>query len=158
VSARFASILHQLHLVDDPPRSLNIGCGDFPEFKHLRDHRPAWTHIGLDPDLNALRRASHASPRLCADGVRLPFAITFSLLVIRHPDVARNRAAWQGIFVDVPQLLARDALLLVTSYDLDEIEFAQQSIRLRYVPLNEARLAPPDLAGRDRFALVFRRD
>jgi hypothetical protein len=79
-------------------------------------------------------------------------------VVIRHPDIAKNRAAWQGIFVDVPQLLARDALLLVTSYDLDEIEFARQSIRLRYVPLDEARLVPPDLAGRDRFALVFRRD
>jgi hypothetical protein len=158
VSARFTSILHQLHLVDDPPRSLNIGCGDFPTFNILTNHLPMWTHIGLDVDLPALRRAPHASLRLCADGQRLPFAITFSFVVIRHPDIAKNRAAWQGIFVDVPQLLARDALLLVTSYDLYEIEFARQSIRLRYVPLDEAHLAPPDLAGRDRFALVFRRD
>jgi hypothetical protein len=129
---RFASILAQLPI---GTRQLSIGCGAFEESACLPDC------IGIDVEAGC----GHVQ----ADGRWLPFACPFDLTIIRHPDVARNPAAWGSI------LQAYPGLLLVTLYSPDEVDFVRQHVSRRRYPISERRLAPVDATGRDKFVLVF---
>jgi trans-aconitate methyltransferase len=158
--ARLRSILAQLPLASLPPRLLNVGCGPYPSAHLLRDVLPAWALYGLDLDGEALRRARRDAPFLClvqADANTLPGLLQarFGLVLVRHPDVYRQ-AAWCRIIPRLPALLAPGGCLLITLYAPEELE----ALRMLDLPLvcwlDEPALAPPDLAGRDRYPLVFR--
>ncbi|MBZ0308017.1 MAG: hypothetical protein K8I82_18260, partial [Anaerolineae bacterium] len=81
--------------------------------------------------------------------VHLPFACTFGLILIRHPDVNKYPDRWKTIFETLPAYL--NGVLLVTTYTLDELCFVKNQLQLPPVPFAEAPLAPVDLVGRDRY-------
>lgn len=149
INTRFASILAALPIPNRPPRSLSLGCGVFPELPILRERWADWLHIGVDVDGGVLRQGV----RVQAHAARLPFACDFSLIIIRHPDIARWRAGWRAVLTTAPRYLARGGVLLATSYTLDEHEFICAAQPLLQMP--PALFLPPDLAGRDRYVAVY---
>lgn len=158
--ARLRSILAQLPLAGLPLRLLNVGCGAYPSARLLQDALPAWALYGLDLDGNDLRRARRHAPAMRlvqADAVDLPGLLRaqFGLVLVRHPDV-HLRAAWCQIIPRLPALLAPEGFLLITLYAAEEVETVRTLDLPHTCPLDESALAPPDLAGRDRHALVFR--
>lgn len=149
---RLRSVLRQLPLDGLPPRLLEIGCGDDPA-----EILPGWTYYGLDRDGPALRRVSR--PRLIqADVVSLPGLLhtRFGLILLRHPDLVRHRAAWSAAIPRLPRLLAPGGLLLITVYAPEEVEIVRALPLPPVYPLDAGSLAPCDLAGHDRFALATR--
>jgi trans-aconitate methyltransferase len=158
--ARLRSILAQLPLGGLPPRLVNVGCGMYPSARLVQDALPAWALYGLDLNGDALRRARRDAPSLRliqADAKDLPGLLRarFGLVLVRHPDVYR-RAAWCRIIPRLPALLAPEGFLLITLYAPEEVETMRALDLPPPCPLDESALAPPDLAGRDRYALVFR--
>jgi SAM-dependent methyltransferase len=150
---RLRSIVIQLPLAELPPRLLEVGCGDDPGFALL----PGWTGYGLDLDGAALRRARH--PRLIqADARHLPGLLhtQFGMILIRHPDLFRHRAAWGEVIPRLPALLAPGGLLLITVYAPEEVEIVQALDLPPIYPLDPGSLVPCDLTGHDRFALATR--
>lgn len=158
--ARLRSILTQLPLAGLPPRLLSVGCGAYPSAHLLWDLLPGWALYGLDLDGAAQRRARRDAPFLRlvqADANVLTGLLRtrFGLVLVRHPDVYR-RPTWCRIIPRLPGLLAPGGTLLITLYTPEEVE-AVLALDLPPACLpDESMLAAPDLAGRDRYALVFR--
>jgi SAM-dependent methyltransferase len=158
--ARLRSILAQLPLADLPPRLINVGCGVYQSARPVRDALSTWALYGLDLDGDALRRARRDTPSLRlvqANAKDLPGLLQarFGLVLVRHPDVHR-RAAWCRIIPRLPALLAPGGFLLITLYAPEEVDAVRALDLPPACPLDESALAPPDLAGRDRYGLVFR--
>jgi hypothetical protein len=148
---RLQSLVIQLPLAELPPRLLEVGCGDDPVSV------PGWTCYGLDLDGAALRRARH--PRLIqADARHLPELLHthFGMILIRHPDLFRHRAAWGDVIPRLPALLVPGGLLLITVYAPEEVEIVWALDLPPIYPLDPGSLVPCDLAGHDRFALATR--
>jgi hypothetical protein len=163
---RLRAVLTHLPLNGVPPRLLDAGCGDFPSMHTLRAALPGWMIMGLDRDGLALRRAHRAlqanpDPALHliqADVRALPVAYraSFGLIMIRHPDLFRNRAVWEQTIPALPGLLAPGGVLLITLYAPEEAE-AVSAFKLP-VPLtgfDNGLLPRVDLAGQDRFVKVY---
>jgi SAM-dependent methyltransferase len=160
--ARLRSILAQLPLRGLPARALDVGCGAFPSAEALRETLPGWTIYGLDRDGEALRRARQEAPFLRlirADARDLPGLLraTFGLIVVRHPDLFRYRAAWSQIIAALPGLLAPGGALLIALHAPEEVEIVRALDLPPALPLDDFALPPADLAGHDRFALAYRR-
>jgi len=158
--ARLRSILAQLPLAGLTPRLLNVGCGMYPSVHLLWDMLPGWALYGLDLDGEALRHARRDAPFLRlvrADANALPGMLRarFGLVLVRHPDVHR-RATWCRIIPCLTGLLVPGGYLLITLYAPEEVETVLALDLPPACPLDESALAAPDLAGRDRHALVFR--
>ena len=157
---RLRSVLLQLPTPRDARRILNVGCGAYPCARTLHGARPGWVRWGVDWDGDALRRARQADPGLRlvqADARHGPGVLrtTFGLVVVRHPDLFRHRAAWERIMATLPDLLAPGGALLITLYAPEEVALVQDVERLPVWPVDEGRLAPVDLAGHDRFVVAY---
>lgn len=158
---RLRSVFDQLPLDGLPRRLLNVGCGDYPSLPIVTDTLPAWTSLGLDLDLPALRRAARRLPRppvVQADAARLPFArnASFGLIMVRHPDVFRRRTAWSRLLPTLAGRLAPNGLLVITVFTGGEVALIRRLPLPPHLALNETALASPDVAGHDRFVLAFR--
>jgi SAM-dependent methyltransferase len=143
-----------------PPRLLSVGCGDCPEAATVQAALPGWAFFGLDLDGDALRRARHTAPALRlvqADARHLPGLLRarFGVILLRHPDLFQRRSAWRQIIHALPESLAPGGVLLITLYAPEETEFVRALLPAADPP-DEGALAPPDLAGHDRFALLYR--
>jgi len=152
---RLRSMVDQLPLDGLPPRVLDVGCGAHPAAGVL----PGWTFFGLDADGAALRHARAAGLRLVqADARHLPGLLRarLGLILVRHPDIFRQRAAWCEAIPRLPALLAPGGLLLITLYAPEEVELVRALDLPPAYPLVPGSLAPCDLAGHDRFALASR--
>lgn len=152
---RLADILHQA-VWGSVRRVLEVGCGADPA------PLAGKIALGLDIDGAALRAARRADParRLVqADARTLPGLLHthFDLVLVRHPDVQRSRAAWTAILPALSGCLVPGGVLLITLYALDEVELVDALPMPPRWPLDDAALAPPDLAGRDRFVRAYRR-
>ena len=159
--ARLQSLLTALAVDGLTPRAVSVGRGAYPSAWVLRETLPGWTLYGLDRDGAALRTARRDAPfaRLIqADARSLPELLhaRFGLVLVRHPDLYRYRTAWTGIFHSLPALLVPGGVLLATFYAPEEAEAALALPAPAFIPLDERLLAPPDLGGYDRFALVYR--
>jgi SAM-dependent methyltransferase len=146
-TTRLSSLLAQLpaltHLLD-------LGCGicaDVPTYFAAGAQRIC----AVDWDRIALRAARriHRSKALCliyGDVRTIAFAPhAFDAILIRHPDIER-----------APRWLKRTGRLLLTTYSLTELSALRSICRaahLRAVPLDEHRLKPAPLSGRDSYAL-----
>jgi len=62
---------------------------------------------------------------------------------------------WCRIIPHLLALIAPGGYLLITLYAPDEVETVLAPGLPPTCPLDESALAPPDLAGHDRYALVF---
>jgi SAM-dependent methyltransferase len=168
---RLRAILERLPLDGVPPHALNIGCGDFPSLRTLRDALPGWMIVGMDRDGPALRRARQSLRADCAaplhliqaDARDLPGLFNrdhapapFGLIMLRHPDVFRHRAMREQAIPALPTLLAPGGVLLITLYSLEETEIIRALHLPRPVRLDDGSLPRVDLAGRDRFARAYR--
>ncbi len=152
-SARILSIIEQLSgLLPAPCRVLELGCGDCP----VIHEKFIPVHVELDLDSLHLARQSFPSAALIQADIRcLPFSVRFGLVVARHPDVDRHCRDWEHTFRTSGGLLVQHGILLVTAYGLPEIELIAGWLSpLAHIPLDMAQLAPPDLAGRDRFVIA----
>jgi SAM-dependent methyltransferase len=127
---RLRAMLTHLPLDNVPTRALDAGCGDFPSMRTLRAALPGWMIVGLDRDGPALHRAhlfAQADPTLHliqADVRDLPmlFRAAFGLIMIRHPDLFRNRTVWEQAIPALLGLLAPGGVLLITLYAPEEVE------------------------------------
>jgi trans-aconitate methyltransferase len=139
---------------------LDVGCGEYPSAETLRDRLPEWALYGIDLDRDALRRARTHFPDLRlvqADARHLPALLhtTFGLILVRHPDLFRRRAAWSRIIPTLPDLIAPGGALLITLYAPEEVELIRA---LRLPPVYALNgLASADFAGHDRYVLAFSR-
>lgn len=158
MSARLRSALIQIPLDGLSPRLLDVGCGAYPAADTLRGTLPGWTLYGVDVDVDALRRARLRAPDLHliqADARGLPALLraTFGLILVRHPDLYRNRAAWSRIIPALPVLLGPGGVLLVALFAPEEVDIIRALDLPPAFPLDG--LAPVDLAGQDRYLLAF---
>jgi hypothetical protein len=162
-SARLSSALNQL---PQSARVLEIGCGDCNGVP-LASIAGA-LYIGVDIDLAALHRAIHCQPAINqtalhfiqADIAHLPLRAQFDLILVRHPDIDKQRRAWECILAGIAPLLASTGTLLVTTYSVAEMETIDgwlAATGLIRLPLDAARLADTDLIGRDRFVIAYQR-
>ncbi len=156
---RLHTLLVRLPVAGLPPQLLSVGCGDCPEAATVQAALPGWTFYGIDVDGDALRHARHTSPALGlvrADASHLPGLLRarFGVILLRHPDLFQRRAAWRRIIPALPESLAPGGVLLVTLYTPEETEFVRALLPAADPP-DEGALAPPDLAGHDRFALLY---
>jgi SAM-dependent methyltransferase len=170
---RLRAILTHLPLNGVPPRLLNAGCGDFPSLKTLRAALPGWMILALDRDGPALHRARRAlqnnpdpALHLIQADARDLLALFrpvqqnggFGLIMIRHPDLFRNRAIWEQTIPALPDLLAPGGVLLITLYAPEEAEIIRALDLPRPLTGFDNGLLPRvDLAGRDRFVRVYGR-
>ena len=159
-SSRLRSALAQFPSAGLPPRVLNVGCGDFPAAEALHQARPTWTLYGLDRDEAALRRAQQADPSLrlvCADARDAPHILRtrFGLVLVRHPDIFRDRAIWAVALPRLVALLATGGVLLITCYTAEESALIAALEMPPALALDESALAPPNLAGHDRFLHAY---
>ena len=157
--ARLHSLLRQLPLASGH-NILSVGCGVFPESLTIRTTLPGWTLYGLDLDVDALRRAHQRDPGLHliqADASHLPGLLhaRFNLILARHPDIFRHERAWKRILCALPEMLTPGGSLLVTLYAPEEASLVRALSLPSPYPLAQDKLAPVDLAGRDRFALAY---
>jgi hypothetical protein len=143
-----------------------LGCGACPDAAIYHAVCPGARIVGADIDRVALKRARQlvfTAPWLWplqADVRALPFKAGFDLLLVRHPDVDRFRSAWEQVLSVLPRFLTTPGWVLVTTYGVTEIEAARNWLsrtELTPVPLLEERLVGAGLAGRDRFALAWRK-
>jgi trans-aconitate methyltransferase len=160
MTPRLYRAVSQLPVTGLPPRLLDVGCGDCLAAEVLLQALPGWVITGVDLDGAALDRARKRLPSLLlveADAATLPGLLhtRFGLILVRHPDLFARRASWNRILPMLPELLAPGGWLVITLYAPDEVDL----VRALSLPpgslLNEQALAPADLAGRDRFILVF---
>jgi SAM-dependent methyltransferase len=159
-TTRLSSLLAQLpaltHLLD-------LGCGicaDVPTYFAAGAQRVC----AVDWDRIALRAARriHRSKALCliyGDVRTIAFAPhAFDAILIRHPDVERAPLIWRTALARAPRWLKHTGRLLLTTYSLTELSALRsicRAARLRAVPLDEHRLKPAPLSGRDSYALCF---
>jgi len=125
----------------------------------LHETLPGWTFYGIDIDGSALQRARATFPAqhlIQADARSLPGLLhtRFGLILLRHPDLYRHRAAWMRIIPTLPALLAPGAALLIALYAPEEADLIRKLTLPPAYPLNG--LAPVNLAGQDRYLLAFR--
>jgi hypothetical protein len=155
--ARLTSLLRQL-IVPDCPLILDAGCADGRGFPIYRAVYSTARIVGVDWEIASLRAAPHGYT-IQADLNRLPFRGGFDLVLARHPDLDRHRSGWARFLRQAP--LNDGGLLVVSTYALPEIEQARDWLlndeSLEPVSLAIEHLAPPGLAGRDRFVLVYRK-
>lgn len=166
--SRLRAVLSQLPLTGVPPRVLNAGCGDFPSMWTLRAALPDWMIVGMDRDASVLRRARSDMPLdpdpalhlIQADARDLPhlFRASFGLIMIRHPDLFRNRAMWENTIPALPGMLAPGGALLITLYAPEEAEMISTlDLPHPLTGFDNGSLPRVDLAGRDRFVRVYAR-
>ncbi|MFP4321927.1 MAG: hypothetical protein ACLFTK_05680 [Anaerolineales bacterium] len=157
---RNASLLERFYslltIIPEPPkRTLNAGCGLYTEADIIVRHWPDALHIGLDvnwPDLNLIReRISPVQANLQA----LPFRCHFDLVVVRHPDIIRRPVSWRAFFETTPAILAPKGYLLVTTYSLRERDAVRATVPLARLIIDETQLAPVNLAGQDKYPLLY---
>ncbi len=159
-SSRLRSVLTQFPTEGLPPRVLNVGCGDYPAAAALRQAREGWTLYGLDRDEAALRRARQSDPALrlvCADARDAPriFRARFGLVLVRHPDIFRDKAMWAVALPRLLALLAAGGVLLITCYTAEESALLAALELPPALALDEDALAPPNLAGHDRYLHAY---
>lgn len=159
MASRLRSILEQLPTADLLPRLLNVGCGEWEEAATLTDLLPGWTFYGIDLDAAALRAAHRRDSRLRlvqGDAVHISGLLRarFGLILVRHPDLFR-RTAWRRILPALPGQLAPGGYLLITLYAPEEAEHIRAVPLPPLAPLDRLALAAPDLAGHDRFPLLY---
>ena len=155
-AARLTSLLRQLPC---PQLALDLGCGECPGLSSEQI-----TILGVDHDWASLDRARQQYPAarhlVQADAAHLPFRCQFDLILIRHPNIDHNRTLWKPVIQNAIYWLTEPGVLLITTYSLSEIEDARRwldEIGQAPVPLDERRLVPAGLDGRDRFVLVYRK-
>jgi SAM-dependent methyltransferase len=146
-------------------RLLDLGCGTCPDALTYFG-AGAQCVCGVDWDwlaLSAARRA-YRGRALCliyADVRSVAFAPhAFDTVLIRHPDIARALQIWQiALKRSADWLRENTGRLLITTYSLDEslqVRALCDSIAaLRAIRLDESRLAPVALNGRDCHALCY---
>jgi trans-aconitate methyltransferase len=157
--SRLHSLLSALPTASLPPFLLDVGCGDDASNLTIRTALPAWTLYGIDLDHAALLRARQQKPAphlIQADARHLPGLLhsSFGLILVRHPDLFRHRAAWSQIIPTLPASLAPGGFLVITLYAPEEVEFIRTLPLPPAYQLDEHALAAPDLAGHDRFLRV----
>ncbi|MBN2303514.1 MAG: class I SAM-dependent methyltransferase [Anaerolineae bacterium] len=159
--ARLRSVLSLLPAVL-PHRILNVGCGSYLSARTLHGARPGWTLWGLDRDGYALRHARIAAPDLRlrlvqADAIHLPDLLhtRFGLVLVRHPDLHRNRATWSRVIPALRGLVAPGGVLLITVYMAGEVDLLRELALPGPVQLDESALTPVGLDGQDRFAFAY---
>lgn len=162
VTDRLQSALLALHPPGDAPvrRVLEVGCGADVSVKALRRVYPSAVLFGLDRDWRVVPRIP-AAFTFVADAARLPLArhVQFDLVLIRHPDVYRSRTGWLAVCAALPPRVTPGGYVLVSCYEraeLRQIERALAQDGVQGVALPAQRLAPVDLAGRDRYIQAFR--
>lgn len=158
--ARLRSVLDQLPAQGVPPRVLSVGCGAYPSARTLHGARPGWALWGLDRDGIALRAARGGMPGLRlvqADAIHLPGLLRaqFGLVLVRHPDLHRNRAAWGRIIPALGALVAPGGALVITLYTAEEVDILRGLVLPAPLPLDESALAPVPLGGQDRYAHAY---
>lgn len=160
-NARLLSLLRQLML---PEHSLilDAGCAEGRDFPIYGAVYGTARIVALDWDAAPLCTALRNERQVYlvqADMNYLPFQGGFDLVLARHPDLDRRRLVWAQFLHHVP--LNDGGLLVISTYALPEIEQVRDwllnEVSLKQVPLAVECLAPPGLAGRDRFVLVYRR-
>ena len=115
--------------------------------------------VGVDIDLAALRTRPVAN-LLQADITHLPLRKHFDLVLVRHPDIDKHPRDWRMALTGVPGWLAPQGCLLLTTYNAAEMDLMRGWLLnspLKPSVLPESRLAPVGVAGRDRYALMYRR-
>jgi SAM-dependent methyltransferase len=156
--ARLISVLRQL---PPPRRALDLGCGDCRDAAAY--YESGWTPdtllVGLDLDFHTLHQANKSAIHpVQADLTRLPLRARFDLILVRHPDVARQPAAWEFALNHLIDWLADPGFALITTYGVSEVDSLRGWIAgsaLKPLALDTSRLAAPGLAGRDRFVMVY---
>ena len=167
--SRLQSILRQFPC---PHRALDLGCGDDDELAAYIVNQRQLTKtpsdrlliVSVDRTLSGLRAIQRRknAQSIQADLTTLPFSrqATFDFILVRHPDIDRSAEQWKTAFSELPALLHRDGILLVTTYSAAEMEQIQGWLLVptfRAYPVALDRLAPPDLVGRDRVVRAYLR-
>jgi SAM-dependent methyltransferase len=149
---RLISIFRHLLRRFPAPRSiLDIGCGDCRDVPAYRDVLSDVPIVGIDQDRSALHLAHrHNVLAVEANIATLPLQSTFDLVLMRHPDLDRHRADWENVLHVVSRW--QNSILLITTYSAAEMDQIQHMLPFLTMPDD---LAPPGLAGRDRFAAIY---
>ncbi len=154
---RLMSLLRSLNL-PNCAHILDVGCAAWRDLPVYCAVFSTARIVGLDRDIAGLVAAPQGC-RVQADMNQLPFRGGFDLVLVRHPDLDRSRSAWGHFLRHAP--LNEGGILLISTYTLPEIEQVRgwllDAASLSAAPLAGERLAPPGLAGRDRFVLVYLR-
>lgn len=157
-TARLISVLRQL----PPPRcALDLGCGDCRS--RAAYYESGWPSdtllVGLDLNFQALRQANRRAIHLLqADLLHLPLRARFDLILMRHPDVARQPTAWQFALSHLDCWLTQSGAAVITAYSVPEMDTMRRWFPegiLKPLALDTSRLTPPGLSGRDRFVTVY---
>jgi SAM-dependent methyltransferase len=154
---RFAEVLKQL-----PPlpvlRVLDLGCGAARCALAIRGRWPGATIFGVDWMVTDVQKRVPTFGSIQADLRALPLRRgQFGLVVIRHPNVDQVPETWKTAIQSVPNIVCEDGLLLVTCYNLAELE------RVRFwlsgqteIRVSPERLTQPDGVGHDRYVAAWR--
>jgi hypothetical protein len=110
----------------------------------------------VDVVLDDLRQIKHGMARIQANLQRLPLRCCVDVVLVRHPDIIRRWAGWAHFFQHLPSVLRPGGYLLVTTYSPLELETLTQMVNLPRHPLTESQLAPVNLAGQDKYPLLYR--
>ncbi len=157
-TARLISVLRQL---PPPRRVLDLGCGDCRDAAAYYESgwSPDTLLVGLDLDFHTLRQTNkRAIHPVQADLMHLPLRARFDLILVRHPDVARQPAAWEFALNHLIGWLADPGSVLITTYSVLEVDTLRGWLAgntLKLLALDTSRLAAPGLAGRDRFVMAY---
>ena len=157
-TARLVSVLRQLPA---PRRVLDLGCGDCRDV--VAYYESGWladTHVvGIDLDFRGLAKIGGRTIHLAqADFRQLPLSASFDLILIRHPDIARNKVAWQYAVKQLSEWLSGNGAVLISTYSVPEMDMIRDWLRgtaFRSFALDMTNIVPPGLAGRDRFLMVY---
>jgi SAM-dependent methyltransferase len=145
VTLRLGALLAGLGL--DLRVSLTLGCGTFPEAGPLCQLWPQAQHIGLDWS------AGRGVGVQAAAGA-LPFAAhSFDLILLRHPDIGAGGEIWGRAAATWPRVLRPGGALLISTYELWELEFMRAALGPGWEGMRLGGEAPPapDLSGADRW-------
>jgi hypothetical protein len=125
---------------------------------YATDHWQSSLLIGVDLDFVSLRLAARHYPNLVQANIQyLPFSTPFDLILIRHPNIDKQRYAWQKAIFNLP--VTNDGVVVITVYSIAEAEQIRDwfsSLSFSTLTLNTSRLHPPYLDGRDRFVMSYR--
>ncbi len=153
-AARFESLLAAIPI--QPQITLNAGCGLYLEAASVRARWPDALHLGVDVALDDLHQVKPGVARIQAKLEYLPLRCCTQVVLVRHPDIIRRRAGWAHFFQHLPSLVSQGGYLLVTTYSPLELETLTQLVNLPRHPLTESQLASVNLAGQDKYPLLYR--
>ncbi len=124
------------------------------------------TLIELDPEVvSSLRgRLPETAPVELVSGDaanpdELP-AGPYDLVLIRHPDIARQMERWQDVLKLAGHRLRLEGVLVVSTFSLPEIAFVHRVLatqNIAIVPGSPYTAVPVPLQGNDRYVLIARK-